>query len=287
MISIAKLMNAKALFDSIVKEITLPDTEEEIRSIVFILIEKLYGLSQTDVLAKKPIRTINEVEPKDIIFRVNKHEPVQYIIEEAYFYDRPFYVNNSVLIPRPETEQLVTIMINEFHSHEPLQILDIGTGSGCLAVTLAKEFPNAQVFALDVSNQALDIAKRNADKLEATVLFDRINVLEDTLPYKNLDAVVSNPPYVMHSEKDFIHENVLAYEPHLALFVPDNDALIFYKAIAKHAKSILKPKGKIIVEINEQLAEDVCVVFKTYDFVQTKIMKDIFGKNRIVIATRS
>lgn len=286
MISIAKLMNARALFDKIVKEITLPESQEEIQSIAFLVMESLYGLDRTDVLANVNLETIKETDMSRLIARINQHEPIQYILEETDFYGRIFYVNDSVLIPRPETEQLIKLVVDEFKVKNELSILDIGTGSGCIAITLAKEIPQAQVFALDVSESALAVARRNADQLKATVFFDQLNALEDTLPYKDIDIIVSNPPYVMLSEKERMHANVLAYEPHLALFVPDTDALVFYKAIADHAKRILRSNGKIFVEINEQLGTGVEEVFKRAGFTQTEIILDIFSKDRIVTATR-
>lgn len=279
-------MNAKALFDRIVKEITLPESRDEIQGIAFLLMEKLYSIDRTDILAGREIDEIQEAEVGSLLQRINRQEPIQYIIEEAHFYGRNFFVNPSVLIPRPETEQLIQLVVQDFSGKENTFLLDIGTGSGCIAVTLAKELPKTQVFALDISTEALAVAKRNADQLEATVLFDELDALSVTLPHRNLSAIVSNPPYVMLSEKEKMHVNVLAHEPHLALFVPDEDALIFYKAIAEQAKHILHTKGKIFVEINEQLATGVSQVFKAAGFANTEIIKDIFGKDRIVTATR-
>lgn len=279
-------MNAKALFDRIVKEITLPESRDEIQSIAFLLVEKLYSIDRTDVLAGREIGEVQESEINKLLQRINRQEPIQYIIDEAYFYGRPFFINSSVLIPRPETEQLIQLVIQEFSEKDNVSLLDIGTGSGCIAVTLAKELPKAQVFALDISTEALAVAKRNADQVGATVLFDQLDALRDTLPHTKLSALVSNPPYVMLSEKGKMHENVLAHEPHLALFVPDNDALIFYKAIADQAKHALHAEGKIFVEINEQLAMGVSQVFQKAGFIKTEIIKDIFGKDRIVTATR-
>lgn len=279
-------MNAKALFDRIVKEIMLPESREEIQSIAFLLVEKLYSIDRTDVLAGREIGEVQESEIDELLQRINRQEPIQYIIEEAHFYGRNFFVNPSVLIPRPETEQLIQLVVKEFSGKEDVSLLDIGTGSGCIAITLAKELANAQVFALDVSTDALAVAKRNANQVGATVLFDQLDALHDKLPHTKLSAIVSNPPYVMLSEKEKMHVNVLAHEPHLALFVPDNDALIFYKAIAEQAKQVLHTKGKIFVEINEQLAMGVSQVFQKAGFIKTEIIKDIFGKDRIVTATR-
>ena len=279
-------MNAKALFERIVKEITLPESRDEIQSIAFLLVEKLYSIDRTDILVGREIGEILELEISSLVKRINSQEPIQYILEEAHFYGRDFFVNPSVLIPRPETEQLIQLVVKEFSGKEDVSLLDIGTGSGCIAITLAKELPNAQVFALDVSTEALAVAKRNADQLGATVLFDQLDALHAKLPHTKLSVIVSNPPYIMLSEKERMHVNVLAHEPHLALFVPDNDALIFYKAIAEHAKYALHKEGKIFVEINEQLGVGVSQVFQATGFAHTEIIKDLFGKDRIVTATR-
>lgn len=279
-------MNAKALYDRLIREITLPETKEEIQSIAFLLLEKMYSIDRTAILAGHSIEGIEESTICSLIQRINQHEPIQYIIEATDFFGRSFFVNNKVLIPRPETEQLVNLVVQEFIHSKDVSILDVGTGSGCIASTLAIELPTAKVFALDVSPEALTVAKKNAHGLETTVLFDQFDVLIDTLPYRKLSAIVSNPPYVRLAEKEKMHRNVLAYEPHLALFVADNDALVFYKAIAKHAKSILADNGKIFVEINEQLSAAVREVFKSEGFVSTQVIQDIFGKDRIVIASR-
>jgi release factor glutamine methyltransferase len=280
-------MNAKALFDRLVQEITLPESKDEIQSIAFLLLAKLYGVSRTQVLANQPITEFDDPSIQSLIARVNQHEPIQYIVKEAWFYGRAFSVTPSVLIPRPETELLVELVVAEYNHASACSILDIGTGSGCIAVTLAKELPQAEVFAVDISNDALAIAGLNATALQATVFFDRLDVLHEPLPHRQLTAIVSNPPYVMKSESAFMHPNVLEHEPHVALFVPDNDALIFYTAIAKHAQAALLPDGKIFVEINEQLAADVCSVFSAHGFKNASIIKDLFGKDRVVVASVS
>jgi release factor glutamine methyltransferase len=279
-------MNAKALFDTLVKEITLPEPLNEKQSIAFMAIEKVFGVTRTDVLANKPVATFDQEAFATLIKRINQHEPIQYILEETHFYGRPFFVNDRVLIPRPETEHLVSLVAEEYATKKNVKLLDIGTGSGCIAITLAKELPHVEVLAIDISTEALSVAKTNADRLDATVLFEQQDVLNADLRYKNVTAIVSNPPYVTVSEKDQMHPNVLAYEPYLALFVPDTDPLVFYKAIAGHATNWLAPGGKIFVEINEQLATGVCIVFQNHGFTNTRTIKDIFGKDRIVIASQ-
>jgi release factor glutamine methyltransferase len=286
MISIAKLMNAKALLEKIVGEITLPDSAEEKQSIALFIMEKLYGLDLTKVLTTEHVHDFQESTLAAIVQRVNSHEPLQYIFQEAYFFGMTFYVAPAVLIPRPETEQLIELVVAAIGNEQGAALLDVGTGSGCIAISLAKSLSHAQVYAMDISDAALSIARKNADTLQTTVLFDKYDALSDALPYRNLSAIVSNPPYVMRSEMQKMDVNVVAYEPHLALFVPDDDALIFYKAIADQAKTILAPDGKIFVEINEQLGQAVSDVFRQAGFTNTTIIKDIFTKDRIVIAHR-
>jgi release factor glutamine methyltransferase len=286
MLSIAKLMNAKALLERIVGEITLPESREEKQSIALFVMEKLYGLDLTRVLTTEYVHDVQESTLDAIVQRINRHEPLQYIFQEAHFFGMTFSVTPAVLIPRPETEQLIELVMAETGNKQGVTLLDVGTGSGCIAISLAKSLSNAQVYALDVSDAALAIARKNADALQATVLFDKYDALLDKLPYRNLSAIVSNPPYVMRSEMQKMDANVVAYEPHLALFVPDDDALIFYKGIANQAKTILAPDGKIFVEINEQLGLAVCEVFRSAGFSKTKIVKDIFKKDRIVTASQ-
>ncbi len=279
-------MNAKALFDNIIREITIPESKDEIESIAFLIMEKLYGADRTKILAQQDIVELQSDKLNAIIKRVNTEEPIQYILEEAYFYGRTFYVDSSVLIPRTETELLIELVVAEFAHQKNVRILDVGTGSGCIAVTLAKEMPQAEVFAVDISEQALMTAKKNADQLQATVYFDQSDFLQEKISQKNLSAIVSNPPYIMHTEKNLMRNNVLIYEPHVAMFVPDNDPLIFYKEIARQGLQSLMPEGKIFVEINEQLGKMMCDMFEDFGYRNTSIIKDLFGKDRIVTASR-
>ena len=279
-------MNAKALFDNIIREITIPESKDEIESIAFLIMEKLYGVDRTKILAQQDIVEPHNDHLSAIIKRVNTEEPIQYILEEAYFYGRTFYVDPSVLIPRTETELLIELVVAEFSHQKNVRILDVGTGSGCIAITLAKEMTQAEIFAVDISEQALMTAKKNADRLQATVYFDQLDFLQGKISQKKLSAIVSNPPYIMHTEKNLMRNNVLQYEPHVAMFVPDNDPLIFYKEIARQGLDCLLPEGKIFVEINEQLGKMICDMFESFGYRHTNIVKDLFGKDRIVTASR-
>ncbi|MCD8528722.1 MAG: peptide chain release factor N(5)-glutamine methyltransferase, partial [Chitinophagales bacterium] len=202
--------------------------------------------------------------------------------KKAWFYDLEFYVNSNVLIPRPETEELVALIIEQ-NKAQHLQVLDIGTGSGCIAVTLAKHLNKAAVSALDISLKALQVAKQNAYQNGVSVLFKEGSILEwETLLLPTFDIVVSNPPYIPNKEKALMQANVLDYEPHLALFVEDNNALIFYERIASFALQHLNTNGKLYVECNEFNAKDVSNLFLKQGFKTVKILKDLQGKDRKV-----
>jgi release factor glutamine methyltransferase len=278
------MISSKTLFHQLQKKITLNEEEGEIKSMLYLLLEKEFGLSHTEMLAGKEIENIDETQFEKQIARINNHEPIQYILGEADFFGRKFFVNPFVLIPRPETELLIQLIKEEKFSS--LAILDIGTGSGCIAISLALEMPTAIVHSLDVSEQALSTAKENAKRLNSSVNFLQLDILDQTPLLTNLDVIVSNPPYVTEKEKDSMNKNVLNHEPHLALFVPDNDPLKFYKVIAEKSLSLLKPQGKIFVEINQQFGKEVAVIFSTLGY-KTEIIKDIEGKDRVVKGVRA
>jgi len=279
------MTNSKALFRELISTITLNEPVDEISSIVYLFMEKRLGISKTDILSERIISLTsssrNQVET--FIELINAHTPVQYILGESEFYGRPFKVTPDVLIPRPETEELVREVIKFCNAQSaPLKILDIGTGSGCIPVTLALEVSDAEVYATDISDRALTIAKENALLLKASVQFHQHDILKAKMLMENLDVVVSNPPYVTYHEKGQMRDNVIQYEPHLALFVPDDDPLLFYKAIVSSAKKNLKPSGLIAVEINERFGNEVSNLFVINGFTSVEIIKDIFGKERIV-----
>ncbi|MEC4050685.1 peptide chain release factor N(5)-glutamine methyltransferase [Flavobacterium sp. SUN046] len=210
------------------------------------------------------------------------HKPIQYLLGETEFYGLPFEVNSSTLIPRPETEELVKLIIDQYqYNTKPIRILDIGTGSGCIAISLAKNLPNAKVTALDVSAEALAVAKRNAkkNKVEITFLQQDILLAESLGAY---DCIVSNPPYVRELEKVEIKPNVLDYEPHLALFVSDDDPLLFYKKIGALAKRSLCPKGWLFLEINQYLGTETGGVLLKSGFKYLELYTDIYGNQRMI-----
>jgi release factor glutamine methyltransferase len=278
--------NSKELFNDLATRIQLKETRDEIHSIIFLLLQNRLALSPADILAGKEIETGDPSKWSEVIDRINRHEPIQYILGECGFYGRTFSVNPAVLIPRPETELLVREVIHPFNLSVQSKgiILDIGTGSGCLAVTLAKELPLMDIVATDISKQALEVAAGNAKRHGVSIKFLEADMLKDPIPLHQVTAIVSNPPYIPLQERILMNNNVLQYEPASALFVPDDDPLVFYKAIAVRAKSLLTRSGKAFVEINERFGHEVTAVFKREGFHHVVIKTDMDGKDRIVVA---
>ena len=216
---------------------------------------------------------------------LKKEVPIQYLLGKTHFYGLDFEVNENVLIPRPETEELVEWIINEnkaIDKKKKVKILDIGTGSGCIAISLAKNLPNAEVYAIDVSKKALETAKRNAISNNVEIIFMLKNVLELEILKSNYDIIVSNPPYVRNLEKEEIKKNVLDYEPHLALFVEDNDALIFYRKIASLAQKNLLENGQLYFEINQYLGKEMTDLLEEMNFKNIELRKDIYDNDRMI-----
>ena len=246
--------SSKTLFNQLVSEITSVYEENEAKSIVYLLLEHYLNLSKTDILLNNNFS--QSINFQDIIIRFKAHEPVQYIIGETEFYGRKFKVTPDTLIPRFETEELVQLVVSSWQSivgsvsqqerlPSQIKVLDIGTGTGCIAISLACELPNSQVYAYDISENALKVAKGNAERNNANVIFEHMDILNispSSLP--TFSIIVSNPPYVMNAEKLEMEQNVLDYEPHLALFVEDSNPLIFYKAIADFASKNLRSEER-------------------------------------------
>jgi len=265
---------------------------EEIDSFFYILIEFYLGLKRISLVLKPELTYSKKVmEPiLTALEDLKKEIPIQYILGETAFFGLPFKVNSHVLIPRPETEELVDWILNIEKSesiNNGLKILDIGTGSGCIAVSLAKNLIHAQVYALDVSHDALEVAKRNAVLNNVSVEFIQVNMLQPetwNTEFKNLrfDIIVSNPPYVRELEKAQMKSNVVNNEPHLALFVKNEDPLIFYKAITQYAVDNLTPKGHLFFEINEYLGKQMRLLLKSFDFNAIELKQDIFKKDRMI-----
>jgi release factor glutamine methyltransferase len=260
--------------------------EEEISSFIFMLFEAYCGMSKTDLLALKR-ETINESElllVYDAVKELERQKPIQYILGKTDFYGLEFRVTPAVLIPRPETEELVDLIIKENKNKTGLKILDIGTGSGCIAISLKKHLPGAEVTAIDNSAEALALAQKNAELNQAEIVFKKIDILEE-LQWPNIngfDVIVSNPPYVLESEKAMMQPNVLDFEPPTALFVPDANALLFYEAIFAMAVR-QKKKAKIYAEINESKAAELSRMAQQYGIVDSIVVKDINNKDRFFV----
>ncbi|MBC7438538.1 MAG: peptide chain release factor N(5)-glutamine methyltransferase [Flavobacterium sp.] len=261
--------------------------EMEADNFFYLILENKNKLKRID-LALNPdlIFSNDEIENWDFILKQLKKEiPIQYILGTTSFFGLEFLVNENVLIPRPETEELVDWILKEAAQLQYNEILDIGTGSGCIAISLAKNLKNTQVFALDISGKALETAKKNAEINVVDVFFINCNILETDDLNQKFDLIVSNPPYVRNLEKAEIKKNVLDNEPHLALFVEDNDALIFYRKIAELAIKNLNLNGKLFFEINQYLGSETINLLKDFGFKNIKLRKDIYGNDRMIMAS--
>ena len=262
---------------------------EEVESFFYLILEDKFQLKRLD-LALDPNYVFSEEAIKvweELVTQLKKEIPIQYLLGKTNFYGLSFMVNENTLIPRPETEELVDWMIQEnkkIVAPKKLKILDIGTGSGCIAISLAKNLPNASVFALDVSSKALDIAKKNAEINQVSVTFLEKDILQTEDLMEQFDIIVSNPPYVRNLEKQEIKNNVLQYEPHLALFVDDFDALIFYRKIALLATKNLNQNGQLFFEINQYLGNEMIALLSDFSFSDIELKKDIYENDRMTRA---
>ena len=260
----------------------------EVEAFISYCFEAYLNFTKKDLLLKKE-EFISESELLKFSFAVKQlkqHRPIQYILGKAYFYGLSFIVNEQVLIPRPETEELVDFIIQENKQRKDLNILDIGTGSGCIPIALKKKLPQASIMAVDVSVPALEIAKRNAALHHTEVSFFQQDILDRSTVFFNdafkYDCIVSNPPYVLLSEKKSMEKNVLEHEPHLALFVVDEDPLLFYKTIADFSLQHLHPGGKLYFEINAAYGSETKDMLEKKGFKNPVLMTDLNNKNRIL-----
>ena len=261
----------------------------EAKAIVRWVLEVRFGLSATDVYCGKvtELSANDQTELKKIMLRLEKGEPVQYIIGVADFFGRSFRVAPGVLIPRPETAELCEYVLSCRKTEE--KILDIGTGSGCIAITLALEIPDSQVTAWDISDDALLIAQENAKALGANVVFEKRDILDTSLftfQPSQFTTIVSNPPYIEPKERDGMERNVLDYEPHLALFAPEQNPIIFYQRIGNYAWQSLNHGGQLFFELNPLTADDVKSYLSNLGFSDIEIRQDQFGKQRFLKAKK-
>ena len=288
-------MNIRELINKGIETISVSFPEREAREMVLLYLEDVHGIKRLTHILEPSFEVPSEImqEAQDAFARMASGEPIQYIIGKAHFYGREFNVSPSVLIPRPETEVLCREVLNHRSGQSGPKVLDMCTGSGCIAWTLALEMPGADVVAVDISEGALTIAGTQdfAGEISKTGAlsphFIKADVLGD-IPsaLSSFDIIVSNPPYVMDSEKALMRTNVLDHEPHLALFVPDSDPLLFYRAVARWASALLSPDGFGVVEINEALGPQTAEVFRTAGFSKVVVVQDLNDRDRFVRFSR-
>ncbi len=276
-------MNLKELAQHFNTQLNSRYEEQEIASLFNIVVEHVSGWSRSEQIFKKEelLDEAVSIHYLEILTSLHQGRPLQYILGEAPFYGLNFMVNEAVLIPRPETEELVEWVIDNCSNTKAVNILDVGTGSGCIAIALAKNINKSTVFALDISKPALNVAVHNSSINEANIIF----IEADIRRYESgeeFDVIVSNPPYITLNEKEEMHENVLAHEPHLALFVSNEKPLVFYESIAELALKSLKKGGLLFFEINEHLSKETISMLKYKLFYDIELRKDMQGKDRMI-----
>lgn len=259
---------------------------EEVQALIYLLLEKKHNMSKLDICMGKDkiFSTEERKEWEDIVKRLHNEEPVQYILNEAEFCGLCFKVTPDTLIPRPETAELVNWIIQDY-SHLAPSVLDIGSGSGCIAISISAALPNAKVESWDISAAALDISRFNNEKAGTSVTFNQQDILSNYLPQRELDILVSNPPYITNSEKAEMSNNVLQWEPPTALFVSDKDPLIFYRAIAEYGCQSLKEYGSLYFEINRAYGNETVRLLEDIGYKNIILRKDLSGNDRMIKAT--
>ena len=282
-------MNLKEILESYRTALHAQYDPNEVDALFYIAVEFLTGFSRNQIISHLDQNLTEEdiTQYNSILKRLLKQEPIQYILEEAYFYGLKFKVNTSVLIPRPETEELVFLIVNDLKNNpHSSKVLDIGTGSGCIAIALKHMLPKAQVSALDISETALAVAKENAvlNKTDITFINSDIRTYSS---HEKYDIIVSNPPYITETEAALMESNVVDFEPHLALFVKDQNPLEFYIAIADFAKKSLDDNGKLYFEINANYGLQTKEMLLQKAFLDVEVIQDMQGKDRFIKAIRS
>lgn len=260
----------------------------EVKALAKGILTDVFGFSAVDLYAGKDrnFSTKEREKLEDILSRLKRFEPFQYITSETFFLGHPFYVTHDVLVPRPETAELVEWITRDYASQEGLRVLDIGTGSGCIAVSLARLLPRSSVLAWDVSEAALSVARRNAARNGVNVECVRVDVLSHIVAMPDADIWVSNPPYIREQEKASMDRNVLDWEPGLALFVPDNDPLLFYRKIAELGSKHLSSSGVLYYEINQAYGRETVELLRSMGYRNVELRKDLSGNDRMVKAER-
>lgn len=278
----------KDIIDFAFQELESLYEKNEIRSMIYSIIEHFTNYDLMKILTYKDELKVSESELLKINFAIKdlkKERPLQQILGYCEFLNVKINLNHKVLIPRVETEEITQRIIHENKGRRNLKIADLCCGSGCIAIALKKSFPDSNVYAYDISEEAIEQSKENANLNKEKIFFFKENIFENKEKNQEFDIIVSNPPYVRESEKSLMKNNVLLYEPHLALFVSDEDPLIFYKQILDFCNRNLAKNGKIYMEINENLAKETELLFKNFNY-QTSVFKDIRGKDRLVFAKK-
>ncbi len=286
MVPVMPDVHLKKLYKELLHKMKGLHGEREMREMAFTILEETLSVRREEVLADKKIDIPGEKagQLEQIILDIANGKPVQYATGKAYCYGRNFTVNPSVLIPRQETEELIFRVIEDHREKNEVDILDVGTGSGCIAVTLALDLPASRVWALDKSPRALKTARINARTLNAQVHLFTFDILSRQHLPGLYDVIVSNPPYVTKSEKEYMHRQVLDFEPEMALFVPDEDPLVFYRYIAEKALDSLHHKGKLYFEINERFAKETSDLLTSFGYGNVTVFEDLNNKPRIIRA---
>lgn len=277
------------IYHKIARQLLAAYTDREAHALARLVLEERYNLSQTDLLLDKDnkLSADDRQDLANIVDRLLRNEPVQYVLGQAWFCGRPFHVEPGVLIPRPETEELVRLIVGEQQQADSaLKVLDIGTGSGCIAISLALELPQAEVTACDVSSEALRIAADNAKSLKAEVRFELQDILHPEPTDRQWNVIVSNPPYVRQLEAAEMSANVLEHEPHLALFVSDDDPLLFYREIGHFTWNHLTPGGRLYFEINQYLGPETAQLMEEIGFSDVQVHVDAYNNNRMLSCSK-
>ncbi len=275
---------AQQIWEETTKKLQKVYDRREAENITYQLLADLFGILKTDILLNEQ-KKLDQDLLKSSVTKLLNSQPVQYVTGSTYFYGRQFQLEPGVLIPRPETEELVDLIIKGVSKEEP-RILEVGVGSGCIAVTLSLEV-GGKIYGTDVSDQALQMAEVNNHHHSGSVTLLAHDILKEELPVSELDFLVSNPPYIPISEKKKMHANVLNFEPEIALFVPDEDPLLFYRRIAIEGRRVLNDHGKLYFEIHENLGDEVTRLLSESGYTSVMVIQDMQGKDRMVVATNS
>lgn len=280
-------MTLRELVTSLRHRLTPDYGEREAKAIIRLIFYSLKGWEGTDMIIHEGDEISEYIQEKieEILERLARREPIQYILSTAYFYGMDLKVTPATLIPRPETEEMVDLIVKRYGGNKDLKVLDIGTGSGAIAIALSRNLPFSEVTALDFSEEALKVARENAATFKADIDFIHADIFTFLPGEKEYDIIVSNPPYIDESEKKDMERNVLDYEPHTALFVPDDNPLVFYSRIAEVAARGLKPGGALWFEINPRYAVDLVALLKRENFRDIELHKDLYGRERFLSAT--